>query len=276
MQRSCEIFTVNNIHFIRIPKLQNAGLNHLFTSIDMDMRVTDDPKSDQLVAKNLEEIYKVLDIYPKQFYFMGQEHTDWVSIVDQPELGRRYSFGHRAMGVDGLITSQRNFVLGSTEADCVPVLLYDPVKQVQANIHSGWKGTLAKIVERAIKNLNMAYQSDPKDILAGIGPHISCASYEVQYDVADFFYGAFSNYKEIIFQDSDGRITLDLEKAVESTLLGAGILSDHIFSTDLDTYAEPDLLHSFRRDLDNSGLSLSVSTLMQPGEYFVPEIEEEE
>ncbi len=274
MQRSSEIFTLNDKRFIRIPKLQEAGLNHLFTSIDMDMRITDNAGEDQKVAANLTEIYQALDISPEQYYFMGQEHTDWVSIVDQPELGRKYKFGHRAMGVDGLITAQHYYVLSSSAADCVPILMYDPVKKVQANIHSGWKGTLAKIAERAIKNMKLAYGVDPANVLVGIGPHIGCPSYEIQYDVADFYYGAFSNYQEIIFKDSDDRMTLDLEKAIETTLLASGVLPENIYTAGLDTFAESDLLHSYRRDKESSGLSAAVSTMMEPGEYFIPPEEE--
>ena len=186
MQQSYEIITVDNIRYLRIPELYNQGLNHLFTSIDMNMKVTDS-KEDRQVEKNLTKIYEVMDILPEQYYFMDQKHTDWVSIVDEVELGRKYNFGHRAVGVDGLITSQHNFVLSSSEADCVPVLLYDPVKKVQANLHSGWKGTLAKISQMAIKNFQLAYQVDPANLIVGIGPHIARESYEIQYDVADLF-----------------------------------------------------------------------------------------
>ena len=73
------------------------------------------------------EIYGAMEIEPAQFYFMDQEHSDWVSIVDE-RIGRKVPFGHRAMGIDSLATGQRNFVLCSTMANCAPILLYDPVK----------------------------------------------------------------------------------------------------------------------------------------------------
>lgn len=273
MQQSYEIITVDNIRYLRIPELYERGLNHIFTSLDMNMKVTDS-KDDRQVEKNLQKIYQVMDIAPEQYYFMEQQHTDWVSIVDEVELGRRYNFGHRAVGVDGLITSQHNFVLSSSEADCVPVLLYDPVKKVQANLHSGWKGTLAKISQMAIKNFQLAYQVDPANLIVGIGPHIRRESYEVQYDVADLFYGAFYNYDEIIFQDDAGRITLDLEKAVVTSLVDAGVLEENIYTVGLNTFTEDKLLHSYRRDKDKAGSMATLSTLMQAGEYFVPEEEE--
>ncbi len=263
---SQEIVTVNQRRYIRIPKLIEAGLNHVFTSIDMDMRVTDS-EADAKVADNLQNIYQDMRIYPEEYYFMKQEHTDWVSIVDEPCLGRKYDFGYRVMGVDGLITRQHNYVLCSTEADCVPVLIYDPVQKAQANVHSGWKSTLHKISERAIKYMKMAYDTDPADLIIGIGPHIARSCYEVQHDVSDLFSGVFPNYDEIILHDESGKMTLDLAKAIETTLLDIGVLPENIYTTDLNTFAEKDLLHSFRRDQEDSGLMATISTLMQPGEY---------
>lgn len=264
---SREIITVNQRRYIRIPKLIEAGLNHVFTSIDIDMKVTDS-EADGQVADHLQNIYQDMQIYPEEYYFMKQEHTDWVSIVDEPHLGRKYDFGYRVMGVDGLITAQHNYVLCSTEADCVPVLIYDPVRQAHANVHSGWKSTLHKITERAIKYMKMAYETDPADLLIGVGPHIHHACYEVQHDVSDLFSGVFQNYDEIILHDENGKMTLDLAKAIETTLLDAGVLAENIYTADLNTFAEKDLLHSFRRDQETSGLMGTLSTLMQPGEYY--------
>ncbi|NLZ71884.1 MAG: peptidoglycan editing factor PgeF [Clostridiaceae bacterium] len=272
MKPSYEIMTVDNIRYIRIPELMAAGLNHLFTTIDMNMRVNEHEENEE-VAENLEKIYQAMDIYPEQFYFMDQKHSDWVSIVDEPELGRKYKFGHRNIGVDGLITAQKNYVLASTEADCVPIIFYDPVKKVQANIHSGWKGTFSRISRRAIKNMKMAYDVDPADLIVGVGPHIAAESYEIKDDVGDLFYGTFSEVDQFISY-SNGRMLLDLEKAIEISLIEEGILKEHIYTVGLDTYAKKELLHSYRRDQEDSNLSACITTMLQPGEHFEPEIPE--
>ncbi|NLJ71206.1 MAG: polyphenol oxidase family protein [Clostridiaceae bacterium] len=274
MTESHEIITVDNIRYIRIPELLQAGLNHVFTTIDLDMR-PETSKFNQCFAENLEKIYQAMEIEPSQFYFMEQEHSDWVSIVDEKELGRKYPFGHRAMGIDALVTSQRHFALCSTVADCAPVLLFDPVQKVQANIHSGWKGTLAKISSKAVKNMVMRYQTDPADIIVGIGPHIERENYEIQDDVIELFYGGFANYEEIIFVDENGKRTLDLRKAIASTLIKDGVQKENIYYVGLSTFAESDLLHSYRRDGENYGSNSAVSSMMLPGE-IIEESEEDE
>lgn len=272
MKLSHEVITVDGIRYIRIPELLEAGLNHVFTTIDMNMRVRDNAE-DKKVEENLEKIYKAMDIYPEQYYFMEQKHTDWVAIVDEPELGRKYDFGYRNMGLDGLITSQKTYVLASTAADCVPIIFYDPIKRIQANVHSGWKGTFSRIARKALQHMNTAYEVDPADVLVGIGPHISTESYEIKDDVADLFYGAFLDVDEFLFE-KDGKINLDLEKAILLTLEGEGVLSENIYSVGLDTFEEKDLLHSYRRDKKDSDLSACITTMLQPGEYFEPEEEE--
>lgn len=273
MIESHEIITVNGIRYIKIPELLKAGLNHVFTSSDMNMSPSGS-NVNQRFADNLEQIYEAMDIKPAQFYFMEQEHSDWVSIVDEEELGRRFPFGHRAMGIDALVTVQRNFALCTTVADCAPVLLYDPVKKAQANIHSGWKGTLAKISAKAVQNMVMRYETNPADIVVGIGPHIARDDYEIQDDVIELFYGGFENNEEIIFKDEDGRRTLDLRKAIESTLVKAGVSTENIYYVDLSTFSEEDLLHSYRREGEEVGANSAISSMMLPGEYVADEDEE--
>lgn len=271
MTESYEIITVDDVRYIRIPELLEAGLNHVFTTSDLNMETTG-PDVTERLTDNLEKIYKAMEIFPSQFYFMEQKHTDWVSVVDETELGRKYSFGHRTMGMDGLITRQREFALCSTAADCVPVLLYDPVKKVHANIHSGWKGALDKIAQRAIKNMKLAYDIDPKNLIIGIGPHIAREDYEIQDNVAELYYGVYPNNSEIIFQDKDGKRTLDLEKAIETTLINEGVLLENIYSVNLNTFAETDLLHSYRREGEEVESMAAISSMLQAGEY----VEEEE
>ncbi|HZJ68639.1 MAG TPA: peptidoglycan editing factor PgeF [Candidatus Eisenbacteria bacterium] len=266
MTESYEIITVDGVRYIRIPELLEAGLNHVFTTSDLNMTTTGPDVAERLTT-NLEKVYEAMEIYPSQFYFMEQRHTDWVSVVDEEELGRKQSFGHRTMGMDGLITSQHEFALCSTAADCVPVLLYDPVKKVHANIHSGWQGTVKKIAQRAIKNMKLAYDIDPKNLIIGIGPHIAREDYEIQDNVAELYHGVYPNHHEIIFKSEDGKRTLDLAKAIETTLVNEGVLKENIYNVNLNTYKETELLHSYRRQADEVESMAAISSLLQAGEY---------
>ena len=78
----------------------------------------------------------------------------------------------------------------------------------------------------------------------------------------------------IIFKDEDGRRTLDLRKAIESTLVKAGVSTENIYYVDLSTFSEEDLLHSYRREGEEVGANSAISSMMLPGEYVADEDEE--
>lgn len=82
------------------------------------------------------------------------------------------------------------------------------------------------------------YDTDPKDLIVGIGPHIARQDYEIQDDVVELFYGGFANNEEIIHTDKDGKHTLDLRKAIVSTLVQEGVLQDNIYYVDLSTFSK--------------------------------------
>jgi YfiH family protein len=116
------------------------------------------------------------------------------------------------------------------QADCVPILFYDPNKKVIGIAHAGWKGTVSKIARNTVNAMNKNYNSKPKDIIAGIGPAIGPCCYEVKLDVVKKVEKSLDNGKEIIIV-RDGKYYLDLWKANSSRAsknaagrFGAGIM----------------------------------------------------
>ena len=140
--------------------------------------------TNQELEENYNNICKALEIERKNLIRPHQSHTDCIENVDRTDV--KYT------DVDGFITNKPNIDLTLSFADCTPILLYDPVKKVIANIHSGWRGTVQKIGKKAVEQMVKDYQSNPKDIIACIGPCIGKCHFEVKEDVKDIFEKTFS------------------------------------------------------------------------------------
>ncbi len=143
----------------------------------------------------------------------------------------------------------------------MPILLFDPVKKVQANIHSGWSGSLKKISKSAIEGMVKEFQSVPKDIVAIIGPAIGKDDFEVEIDVASKFQATFADWPDTIIKKNHIKYLIDLQEINKRILLDNGISSENISIIDFSTYKEKDLLHSYRRDGKEFGLMGLISTL---------------
>lgn len=125
-----------------------------------------------------------------------QTHTDIVKCVKH-SVDSISIFPSEYENVDGLITNKKDIVFSLSYADCTPLFLYDPVKKVIGDIHSGWKGTLNKIGQKAVYKMIEEYGSNPKDIICCIGPCIRKCHFEVGYDVYKMFYNQYLYTKEI-------------------------------------------------------------------------------
>lgn len=93
-------------------------------------------------------------------------------------------------GVDGLMTDVSGVCVGVSTADCIPVLLYDTEHHACCAVHAGWRGTLAKIIEKAIHTMALTYHSHPQALKAVIGPGISVDYFEVGDEVYEQFAAA--------------------------------------------------------------------------------------
>ena len=108
-----------------------------------------------------------------------QTHSTNVAYVDRPDLTRE-----DLEGVDALVTDLTDVAIGVRTADCIPVLLYDPVNRAIGAAHSGWRGTVNMIVKKTVIEMCRLFGTRPDDILAVIGPGIDYDSFQVGDDVA--------------------------------------------------------------------------------------------
>jgi hypothetical protein len=189
---------------------------------------------------------------PDQFVFPRQVHSDHIVVVDSPE-----SPGTPA-DTDALITNRPGIFVCVQTADCVPVLLFDPVRNVVAAVHAGWRGTVSKIAGKTVKRMQDVYDCNPADILAGIGPSIHMHSYEVGREVVEAVEQSFSNYSALLQPSmAKGKAFLDLWEANKTVLLEAGLQEDNIEIMGLCSYQHNDLFFSARRDGSDTGRMVS-------------------
>jgi polyphenol oxidase len=129
---------------------------------------------------------------------------------------------------DAILTDQPHLTLLMRFADCVPILVTDPVHKVVGIIHAGWKGTLARIASAAVQGMGEEYGSNPADILAGIGPSICKDEYEVGPEVAQKAAQSFPESLGQVLEQRDRHFYLDLWAANRNILEESGLLPGHI------------------------------------------------
>ena len=128
----------------------------------------------------------------------NQEHTDCIKIVDKKIKKDEPDFNLKEYSkTDGLITNKKGLILSTTNADCILLLFFDPVKKVIANTHSGWKGTLQRISIKTVQKMKEEYNCDPKDIICCICPSIRKCHFEVEKDVKELFENEFKDLDEL-------------------------------------------------------------------------------
>lgn len=180
---------------------------------------------------------------------------------------------------DASATNRSGLLLGVQTADCVPILLVDLKKRAVAAIHAGWRGTLQRIVTKAVGKMHMQFAAKPADLLAAIGPSIGGCCYEVGTEVAASFHSQFPNASEWFDELRTGdepnplqwlnmappghqpppkNVLFDLRKANRSQLIDAGLRARNIFVSDLCTACRRDLLFSYRKEGPQSGRLMSV------------------
>lgn len=181
--------------------------------------------------------------------FSEQVHGCGIYAVTESDSGRGIAYGmDKLSGIDGLCTDCSKIPLITFYADCVPVFFYDPVRNVAALAHSGWRGTVSDIAGKMVNTMNLKYGCEPGDIICAIGPSICRSCYEVGTDVADEFRRRYKDgeISDVLRSIENGKYLLDLHSACRYNLLAAGVDREHIAMPDLCTCCNPDFLYSHR------------------------------
>lgn len=193
----------------------------------------------------------------------NQEHTDCVKIVDEKVNKDEPDFNLRKYyNTDGLITNQKDRILSTTNADCILLLFFDPIKKVVANIHSGWKGTLQRIAIKTVQKMVKEFGCNPKDIICCICPSIRKCHFEVEKDVKDMFEKEFQdldNLNEIIEEKVPSqKWNIDTVLINQIILEKQGLKKENIIDSGICSVCHSDLIHSYRVEKQGYGLNTAL------------------
>jgi YfiH family protein len=185
-----------------------------------------------------------------------QVHGTAIKVVDKSLLTMKENEREVALdGFDALICQTPGICISATTADCVPVLLFDPVTRSIAAIHSGWRSTLNNIVGCTINALQTNFGVKPADLIAAVGPCISGAVYEVGAELESQFHINGFDTRHFFSPLNNEKYLFDIRLAVQKQLEAAGICNIEV--SPHCTFSEPELFFSARRQGIHSGRMLS-------------------
>ena len=207
------------------------------------------------VRENYHRIAKSIGVKCENMVLSQQTHTTNVRVVTEKDKGKGIVKPLDYTDVDGMVTNIHGICLVTFYADCVPLYFVDPVQKAIGLSHSGWRGTVGKIGKETIRKMKEQYGSDPKDILAAVGPSICKDCYEVSEDVILEFQKNFKEryWKDLFYRKENGKYQLDLWKANEIIFKESGILPEHIAVTNVCTHCNSEILYSHRTSGDRRG-----------------------
>jgi len=189
---------------------------------------------------------------------------------------------------DGLVTAAPHLLLGIQTADCLPVIVADPRQRAAGVFHAGWRGTIKRIVEKGVGEMQRYFGCRARDLHVAIGPGVHGCCYEVGSEVREQFESQFSYAAKLFreLKDSDPvrekypllfltarapghsdlpiKIFLDLVEANRRQLLDVGVLPRNIWVSDLCTSCRTDLLFSYRKERGVTGRMLAVAGIREP------------
>lgn len=246
---------LSNISFIRHGFSTRLGgvSKGYFESMNLGYTNGDNPKD---VDENYRRICESIGLPMKDCVLSHQVHNTVVRLVTQDDKGKGIIRDRDYEGVDGLITNIPNIPLVTFSADCVILYFVDIKNQAIGLSHSGWRGTVKRMGKVTLEAMKEHFGTDPKDVVAVIGPSICMDCYEVSEDVAEAFNNEFNSNQltDILLDKGNHKYQLNLWEANKHILLDAGIEENNIHISDVCTSCNKDILFSHRATQGKRGV----------------------
>lgn len=228
---------VNGLTLHTSTLLEELGVPHAFTtrfggastdvfdSLNLGTNRGDEPER---VRENYRRVCQALGVEMDKLVLTSQVHGDVVRQMQLDDAGkgldRKIDYD-----ADGLMTNVAGLTLTAFGADCLTILLYDPVRKAVANVHAGWRGTALGIVERAVEQMKTAYGSEASNLVAAIGPGISKCCFETHEDVPRAMLDALGDEAtQFVVSLGDGKFKVDLKGINTLRLKRCGVLATRI------------------------------------------------
>lgn len=251
------------LQFRRLLKYSDI-LEHAYSlGIDKNYRTyraNKTPLPKEEYEKNIGDYKKICDVNNinyKNIVKASQAHTDNVLEIENKDITETIE------KVDGLITQEKDIILATTNADCILLLFFDPIKKVIANTHSGWRGTLQEISVKTVKKMQNDFGCDPKDIVVSICPSIRKCHFEVDEDVYKLFLTKFNRLGDVdrFIEKKGKKWYIDTVLINKIILEQAGILEENIEDCGICSVCNKNIVHSYRAEGANYGLATALITL---------------
>ena len=201
---------------------------------------------DSRVTENRIRAFAALSRKPDSLCDVWQVHGNKVVHARKPR-----ALSELPPRADILLTDRPELTLFMRFADCVPIMLFDPVHRVVGLVHTGWQGTVQRAVAIAVKTMTTSYRTNPKDVIAGIGPSIGPHHYDVGPEVVARVSEVFSEQIEKVLYQNDSTVQFDLWSANRILLQNAGV--EQIEIAGICTACNPDDWFSHRGEGGRTG-----------------------
>lgn len=214
------------------------------------------------VIENRKLISDSQNIPFNSFVFLRQTHSNNIKIVNESDKAKGLLLKATAIqDTDGYILTQRDICPVVMTADCVPVILFDPIKNIAGIFHAGWRGTLKLIAQKGLNIMKNEFDSNPSDVLVSIGPSNGPCCYEVGPEVIDEVKKVFPNNINELITNKNNKFYLNLWAANKVQLLQEGIIENNIIICNACTFHNPEIFFSYR-------YSRGITGRMGSGIYF--------
>lgn len=203
--------------------------------------------SDENVLENYRRFCAAVGFNFNTLVASSQDHHTVIRRVGHEQAGIGIWRPKDMQSVDGLITNEPNVTLVTYYADCVPLYFVDSVKRAVGLAHAGWRGTVARIGEKTVERMREEFGSNPKDIIAAIGPSIGPCCYEVDEPVERQFAQLTDLAPmDFITEMPNGKFMLNLWEVNRRVIQHAGVPEQNITVGGLCTKCNSALLYSHR------------------------------
>lgn len=252
-------------NFKHLITLRYGGVSK-FPVDSLNFRLVGKDKKDN-VLKNLEKVANVMNISKNDVYKGSQAHTDNILIIDNNNKNK-YQFENISKEkIDGYICKEKNIATLVTTADCNPIIIYDKEKNIYANIHSGWMGTIKQIYLKAVRIMHDKFNCNYKDLIVCIGPSIKkCCFTSEDENFKNNFTNIWKNEKEYIYyEENSKRFHIDLSYVIKQDLLKIGIKDENIVIPNICTRCNTSSFFSYRestqKGYDDYGTMATITYL---------------
>lgn len=266
----------DGIEYIQFKKLLEYEdiITHAYSlGLDMDFR-TSKANSQELNDKEYE---KAINSYKKLCNSVGieysnivkpnQKHTNNVKIANSKINKNKPDFPvEEYKNTDGLITKKEKLALSTTNADCILLLFFDPVKKIIANVHSGWRGTLQRISVKTVEKMVGEFNCNPQNIICCICPSIRKCHFEVKKDVESLFRKEFQDLQEYMQEIIEEKVAneswyIDTVLINKILLKNQGLRKENIIDSGICSVCNGNIIHSYRVEKEGFGLNTAIIEL---------------